>query len=181
MQDAKIIDLFFARSEQALSETQTKYGRLCSQIAYGILSNHEDAEEAVNTAYAKLWDAIPPAKPKSLCGYLCATVRNIAINAYNALKRRPCDELYDELAEVIPDSKTVETEYDSHQISVYLNEFLGKTSKKSREIFVSRYYYNMSINDISNAMEMTESAIKTRLSRTRTELREYLEERGVDI
>lgn len=181
MQDQNIIELFFSRSEQAIAEMQQKYGRLCRQIAYNILSNHEDADEAVNTAYERVWNAIPPAKPQSLCGYVCAAVRNTALNAYDKLKRHNTSELYSELEEIIPDSRTVESEFDSRQIAEHLNEFLSKTSRKSRMIFVSRYYYNMSIAEISTASGMSESAVKTQLSRTRSKLREYLTERGVEI
>ncbi len=181
MQDESIIDLFFERSEQALSEVQKKYGKLCRQVAYNILSNSEDADEAVNTAYMRIWNAIPPARPKSLCGYICAAVRNTALNAFDALRRRRCDELYDELTEVIADARTVEDDFDSRQIMAFINEFLAKTSKKSRQIFTARYYYNMSIKDIAEAAGYTETSVKTRLSRTRAELRKFLEERGVDV
>lgn len=181
MQDNSIIELFFARSEQGITELQKKYGKLCAQIAYNILSNSEDADEAVNIAYERIWNAIPPTKPESLCGYLCTTVRNSALNLFDKLKRRSCDEFYDELGEIIPDRATVESNYDSRQISVYINEFLAKSPKKSRQIFVARYYYNMSIEAISNAVGMNRSTVKSRLSRTRSGLKKYLTERGVDI
>lgn len=181
MLDSGIVELYNQRSEQAISETQKKYGKLCSRIANNILNNNEDAEEAVNMAYERLWEAIPPAQPKSLCGYLCATVRNIALNCYDKLKRSPCESFYDELGEIIPDSKTVETEYDSRQISVYINQFLGKQKKRNRQIFTARYFYNMSISSIACAAGISESAVKTVLSRTRVKLRAYLEERGVEV
>ena len=181
MQDSSIIELFNRRSEQALSEMQKKYGKLCSQIAYNILNNNEDAEEAVNMAYEKVWEAIPPAQPKSLCGYLCATVRNTALNSSDKIRRHPCESFYDELGEIIPDSRTVETEYDSNQIGIYINTFLGKIKKKNRQIFVARYYYNMSVSDIAGSLGISESAVKTQLSRTRAKLRTYPEERGVEV
>lgn len=181
MQDSGIIDLFFARSEQGLTELHDKYGKLCRQIAMNILSNSEDADEIVNAAYMSVWNAIPPARPQSLCGYVCAAVRNAAINAYSKAKRHSCDELYDELAEILPSDRTVESDYESRQITVLINEFLSKQNKKGRSIFVARYYYNMSVKQIAQSVGMTETAVKTRLSRTRDALGKFLSERGVEI
>lgn len=181
MEDSLIIDLFFDRSEQAIAETQNKYGRLCGKIASGILVRPEDAEEAVSSSYLKLWNAIPPKRPESLCGYLCTIVRNTALNAYSSLKRRSCEQLYGELAEVIPDSVTSDDRLDSREVSDHLNQFLRKSSKKNRDIFVGRYYYNMSIRDIAQSMGMTETAVKTRLSRIRTGLKSFLEENGINV
>lgn len=181
MEDNKIIELFFSRSEQALAETQAKYGRLCSNIAYGILGNSEDTEECVSSSYMKLWNAIPPKRPASLCGYLCMTVRNTALTAFDKLRRRSYEEQYDELAEIIPDNSTVESRFDSSQLGAWINEFLDKQSRKSREVFVSRYYFNMSVSGIARGLGMTESAVKTRLSRTRAGLRDFLKERGVEV
>lgn len=181
MDDKNIIELFFSRSEQALAETQTKYGRLCSNIAYGILANNEDAEECVSTSYMKLWNAIPPKRPESLCGYLCMIVRNTALTVYDKLRRRSYEEQYDELAEIIPDNATVESRFDSNALGGWINEFLGRSGKKSREVFVSRYYFNMSVAQIAQGLGMSESAVKTNLSRTRAALREFLHERGVEV
>ena len=181
MEDSLIIDLFFDRSEQAIAETQNKYGRLCAKIASGILVRPEDAEEAVSSSYLKLWNAIPPKRPESLCGYLCTIVRNTALNAYSSLKRRSCEQLYGELAEVIPDSVTSDERLDSREVSDHLNQFLRKSSKKNRDIFVGRYYYNMSIRDIAQSMGMTETAVKTRLSRIRAGLKSFLEENGINV
>ena len=181
MDDKNIIELFFARSEQALAETSTKYGRLCSNIANGILSNNEDAEECVSTSYVKLWNAIPPKRPESLCGYLCMIVRNTALTAFNRISRRSYEEQYDELAEIIPDTNTVESRFDSNQLGEYINGYLGTIGRKSREVFVSRYYFNMTISEIASGLGISESAVKTRLSRTRAGLRKYLNERGVEV
>ncbi len=181
MEDNKIIELFNSRSEQALAEVKQKYGSLCDKVAYGILNNFEDTEECVSTAYIKLWNAIPPKNPTSLCGYLCAIVRNTALTAYERISRRSCEEQFDELAEVIPDNMTVESSYDSNEITGYLNDFLAKLSKKNRIVFTARYYFNMSISDICSNTGMGESAVKSSLSRTRKSLRSYLEERGIKV
>lgn len=179
MDDKQIIELFFSRNEQAIAETQSKYGKLCAKIAGGILTRQEDAEEAVSSSYMKLWNAIPPKRPASLCGYLCAIVRNTALNLYDALRRRSCEELYGELADVIPDSVSFEDQSSGRELAEYLNKFLRGCNKKSRDIFTGRYYFNMSVKDIAQGMGMTETAVKTRLSRTRAQLREFLSENGL--
>ncbi len=180
MDDNQIIELFFSRSEQAIAETQSKYGRLCAKIASGILTRPEDAEEAVSSSYVKLWNAIPPKRPSSLCGYLCTIVRNTALNLYDSLRRRSCEELYGELADVIPDSVSVEEQNSSREIAEYLNSFLRGCNKKNRDIFTGRYYFNMSLRDIAEGMGMTESAVKTRLSRTRAQLKAFLAANGIE-
>ena len=181
MQDRAIIELFFSRDERAVQELSDKYGRLCAQIAFNILSNSEDADEAVNAAYGRVWDAIPPKVPQSLCGYVCAAVRNTAINLARSMKRHICAEQYDELCEVIPDSRTVEGAFDSAQISAHINGFLETQSKTNSDIFVARYYYDMPMRAVADAVGLTESAVKMRLMRIRGALRKYLTERGVEI
>ncbi len=181
MDDKKIIELFFSRSEQAISETKRKYNNLCMKIATAILYSCEDAEECVSTAYLKLWNAIPPKNPESFCGYLCRVVRNTALTAFGKISKRGYDEQYEELDEIIPSDRSVEQEYDSIQISGFLNSFLGGTKRRNREIFIARYYLNMSVGDIASNFDMSETAVRSRLMRTRNELRKYLSERGVEV
>ncbi|MBR4111815.1 MAG: sigma-70 family RNA polymerase sigma factor [Ruminiclostridium sp.] len=179
--DSKIIELFFSRSEQALSELSAKYERLCRKIAYGILKNNEDTEECLNTSYMCLWNSIPPAKPDSLCAYLCSVVRNNAFAIYSKSKYRFCEDSFEELAEIITDGMTVESLADGTYISSLLNDFLAGTDSKNRKIFMCRYYFNMSVSEIAHKVSMSESAVKTRLSRLRQKLRSYLSERGVNV
>lgn len=181
MDDIKIIELFFLRSEQAVAETKTKYNSLCMKIANTILQSYEDSEECVSSSYLKLWNAIPPKNPDSLCGYLCKTVRNTALSLFKKLNRHSYDEQYDELDEIIPSDKTVEQEYDSKMLGENINNFLGTAKQKNREIFTARYYFNMSIKQIADEFNMSETAVRSRLLRTRAELREYLSERGVTV
>lgn len=180
MEDKAIIELFFSRSEQAITETGKKYGKLCRKISYNILKNEEDTEECINSALQKLWSTIPPKNPEHLCGYLCTIIRNIALNVIRKGNRRN-EDFYEGLSEVIPDSNTVEKMYDSNQIALYINEYLGKTSKKNRLVFTARYYYGMSVNAVAESLGMTENSVKSRLSRVRKELKAYLSERGVEV
>ena len=97
------------------------------------------------------------------------------------MNRRTCEELYGELAEVIPDTKTSDDHFDSAEIAGHLNEFLRNSKPKNRDIFTGRYYFNLSVREIADRMGMTETAVKTRLSRIRADLREYLVENGVSV
>ncbi len=179
--DARIVELFFSRSEEALSELSEKYGTLCRKIAYGILKNNEDTEECINTSYMSLWNSIPPKKPDSLRAYLSAVVRNNAFSLYSRNKYRFCEESFDELSQVITDSRTADQLSDGIQLSALINEFLGQTDRKNRELFMARYYFNMSVSELAEKFTMSQSAVKTRLSRIRSSLRSYLSERGVNV
>lgn len=180
MDDKQIIGLFFSRQEEAIRETAEKYGRLCRKVSYNILHNEQDTDECVNTSYQKLWDSVPPKNPSSLCGYLCAIVRNTALNICRRENRRG-EGFYEDLSEVLPDSNTVEAAYDSKQIAVLINEFLAGIGKKNRQVFTARYYLGMSVKSICEGFDMSENAVKSRLSRVRSELRTYLMERGIDV
>lgn len=177
--DNEIIEMFFRRSEDALAEIQAKYGLLCRKIAFGILKSNEDAEECLNTSYMNIWNSIPPTRPDSLCAYLCAIVRNAAFEMYNKTRYRNTEISLDELEWLITDEETVNRMENGVELSEMLNDFLEKTKPKNRKLFMSRYYFNMSISEIAQRFDMSESAVKTRLSRIRSSLHSYLSERGV--
>lgn len=181
MEDNDIIELFNNRSEKVFTEIEDKYGKRCRKIAGSILADRRDAEECINTAYLSLWNSIPPKQPKSLCGYLFSAVRNTAINTYNKIKQRSREALYDELDTILPTGGSVEEEYDASETARLINDYLLKGSKTSAKTFVLRYYFNMSVAEVAEAMAMSENAVKSRLSRTRKGLKEYLEEKGVRV
>ena len=143
--DKKIIELFFSRSENAIYELQAAYGQLCGKIAYGILKNREDTEECLNTSYLCLWNSIPPKSPESLRAYLCTVVRNNAFKLYAKAKYRYCEESFDELSEIITDRRTADLFSDGLQLAGFLNGFLAESKPRNRELFMARYYFNMSI------------------------------------
>lgn len=180
MNDKQIIELFFERNEKALSEIAEKYGRLCRKIAFEILQNEQDVEECLNTAYVKLWSSIPPKNPESLKGFLCAIVRNTALDTYDKLCGRFM-ECYDELSEITSDNRTVEGSIDSKELGEAINGFIEKQNKTNGNIFVSRYYFGMSFEAISEQLGISVTAVQKRLSRMRIELRKYLNERGFEI
>ena len=180
MEDRKIIELFFERSEKALDETEKKYGRYCHTVAYSVLGSKEDTEEVVNDTYLRAWNSIPPAKPQRLSTYLGKITRNLALNRLRDGRRRLEAELvYEEIAEAIPDVSGDPCE--DIELRDALNDFLADLDKTRRRMFVSRYFYMRSIREISREMGVSEGAVKVGLSRTRKRLREFLSERGIVI
>lgn len=181
MKDEEIIGLFFGREEKAISETDKKYGPLCRKLAFEILGSNEDAEEAVNSAYMNLWEAIPPKKPSSLCGYVCMTLRNTALNMYRRKKKVYKSEQLTELMEILPETETTESRCDERLLTRAINNFLGTLSESSRHIFLSRYYFNLSEAEIAGKFHLSDSAVRTRLFRTRQQLKAYLLKEGIEV
>ena len=186
MDDSKIVEMYLARDENAISETKEKYGKYCHYIAYNILNSSLDTEECVNDTYLATWNSIPPSKPKSLRAYIGKIARNIALNRYHlnrAKKRNDGVELaLDELSEAIPDSNTDGRALtDELTLKYALNTFVGSLKQETREIFVRRYWYLSSIKEIARDYGLTESNVKVTLLRTRELLREYLRKEGIVI
>ena len=185
MQDSKIIDLFFERSEQAITELSLKYEKLCKQISVNILGNEEDALECINDSYLGVWNTIPPTKPDNLKYYLCRIVRNNALKRYHsntALKRNShYNVALQELEECISGNNSIENELNSAEITRLIDSFLAMQKKENRIIFVRRYFFGDSIADISKMMEISENNISVRLTRLRAVLRNHLEKEGVEI
>ena len=182
MDDGKIIELFFERSEQAIAELSEKYGPLCLRLAENILGNGSDAEECVNDAYLGVWNSVPPTRPDSLPGYLSRIVRNIAVKRYrsnSAAKRNSSyDTSLDELGECFPSGDSVEDEFSALELSRALDMFLGGLDSRSRIIFVRRYWYADSVGDIAAMFRTGKHNVSVILSRTRKKLKKYLKEKG---
>ena len=179
MTDEEILDLYFSRSEAAISETRRNYGRLIRSTACGILRNNESAEECENDTYLRAWNSIPPARPQKLRAYLCKIARSAAFDRYDrahAQKRGsacPLEELEEFIGVGGAEDRLAERELTEH-----INAFLGGLEKKSRIIFLRRYWFWDEIPEISERLDMSGSAVKTRLSRTLKKLRKYLADNG---
>lgn len=182
MEDQKIIELFFARSEEAIEWTRKKYGALCAWIAGNILSNPEDADECVNDALLALWNTIPPARPQRLGAYAARIARNQAGKrlTYNAAQKRGDGMTLslEELDACLAGSADVEQEVQSRELTRVIEGFLDTLDADSRNIFLRRYWFFDSIEQIAAGFGMTQSKVKTRLFRTRGKLREYLIKEG---
>ena len=183
MDDEKIIELFFNRSEQAIEEVDKKYGKTCHNISYNILHNKLDAEECVNDAYLGAWNVIPPARPNPLLTYLCKIVRNLSLKRYEfntAIKRNSTyDVAMEELESCLSSPETVESEIALKELTHIIENFLDSLSTENRVIFLRRYWFSDTYSDIAARVGMTEKNVSVRLTRIREKLRNYLTEREV--
>ncbi|MBQ4140432.1 MAG: RNA polymerase sigma factor [Clostridia bacterium] len=185
MDDQKIIELYFARAEQAIRETEIKYGGYCFLIAHNILSSREDAEECVNDTYLNAWNSIPPNKPNPLKTFLGRITRNLAINRYikNHAKMRSgeADLILEEVCEFIPDPASATSLCDEYALKAAINSFLSSLPKKARIIFVRRYWYLTPISRIARELSLNENSVKVTLHRTRIAFKAHLEQEGIDL
>lgn len=184
MEDHRIIDLFFARAQQAIAELAQKYGALCRGIAYNILLNRQDAEECENDTYLRVWDTVPPTRPDSLRCYVSRIVRNLSLDRvryYTRQKRSaPYDALLSEMSECIPDRFDMEQAADdtaAEAVAAYLRTLDAQT----RVLFVRRYFHMESVESLARRYGLKASSVSTRLTRTRARLRTWLEREGVTI
>lgn len=185
MDDSAIVDLYWKRSEQAIKETEIKYGKLCMHLAKNILLNLEDAEECVNDTYLGAWNAMPPAKPKVLCAFITRITRNLALKKveYNtAKKRNPEVEVsLMELDDCISGVENVEHQYDVKILAVNISDFLRAQDYLNRNVFIRRYWFYDSISEIAAQFSMSESRVKSMLFRVRLKLKNYLIKEGFEI
>lgn len=180
MQDHEIIELYFARDEQAIVETDRKYGAACMRVSLNILNSRPDAEECVSDTYLKAWNSIPPERPNILKAFICRIARNLSINRYRHLHRagrnRDLEVSFSELEACIP-----MPEEHSNLLADYLSDFLKKQDKQDRLLFMGRYFHACSAKELADKMGMSESNVYVRLHRTRERLRQYLLERGYSV
>jgi RNA polymerase sigma-70 factor (ECF subfamily) len=185
MDDKAIIDQFWARSETALNALSDKYAKYCRSIAFNILGNAEDAEEVVNDAYHRVWNAIPPSRPDSLRAFVGKTIRNLSFDRLKKAKAKKrgggqYEVLLSELEDCIADNKNPYDELlETEAITTAINTFLSKQSIEHRRIFVRRYWRAASIEDIAKDFGMTVGSVKSILFRMRGKLRSHLESEGV--
>lgn len=183
MDDRRIIDLYFARNEQAIEETASKYGKYCFSIANHILSDPEDSKECVNDTYLDAWNSIPPHRPQSLALYLGKITRRISIDRWrkrNARKRSggEMNLVLEELYECIPDETDVESEYEKRRLSETINSFVKELPASEQKVFLCRYWYMDSVKSIGKRFHYSESKVKSMLYRTRAKLKTVLSEEG---
>ena len=179
MKDGEIIYRLEQREESALSAITAAYGSLGRQIAMRILGNAEDTEECLNDALLRLWNSIPPAKPKYLKAYYSAVVRNTALNRrmYNKAEKRCAAEVtlvLDELAEVLTDGQDVQAQAETAMLEESIRQFLRKQNAMQQKIFMQRYFYMMTGPEIAAGLGISENRVTVTLHRMREKLREHL-------
>lgn len=182
MEDRLIIELFFERSEHAISELSKKYGELCQTLSKRILHNDQDAEECVNDAYLAAWNTIPPERPDPLSAYICRITRNVSLKKYRSLTAQKRNSRYDvileEAAEFLAAKDSVEDELIAGEIAEQINHFLGKLRQKDRVIFVQRYWFCREIPEIAKELDLSKNYVNVHLHRTRERLKKYLRAEG---
>ena len=181
MEDAQILALFNARDEAAVRESRRKFGPLIRALALRLLRSREDAEETENDTYLKVWNAVPPAQPSPLAPYFSAVCRRTALDRLRARARAKRGsgvyaESLTELAEAIPDGDDGRTFADTVALRDALNAFLSALTPDARQIFLRRYWWFCSVEEIARDRGMTQGAVKMSLSRTRAKLKDYLKE-----
>ena len=186
MEDSVIIDLYWAREERALVESDLKYGKLCRSVAYNILKNSEDTEECVNDTWMRAWNAMPPARPGVLSAFFSRITRNLALDHYKAARAEKrgggqVPAALEELGECIASSGGIEQELAYKELTGMLDGFLRQLPEKECCIFLRRYWYVDSTRDIARRYGMPEGSVKSQLSRTRKKLKKLLEEQGVAV
>lgn len=183
--DEKIIEMFFERSEQGIRELDIKHGKVCHNLSYHIVGSRPDAEECVNDAYLGAWNAIPPARPNPLLSYLVKIVRNISLKIYwrkEAAKRSShYTVVMEEIEAYIADPNTVEAEIEAKELAYIIESFLDTLTTENRVIFMRRYWFADSYRDIAAFMGLSEKNISVRLTRIRKKMKQYLIEREVFV
>lgn len=185
MEDFNIIELYFNRDEKAIKETEKKYHNYCFSIAYNILFNNEDTLETLNDTYLATWNSIPPHQPSNLATYLGKITRRLSLNK---LRLRKADKRgngeailsFDELEGCIKDNSFKEN-IEAQYLSDIINDFLRDLDQTSRKIFVCRYYYFDSIEDISKRFNFSISKVKMNLKRNRDKLKDHLLKEGIIV
>lgn len=185
MEDIGIIELFWSRNDEAILETERKYGRLCRSIAGRVLGSEEDAEECVNDAFLHAWNSIPPERPNVLSAFLSKIVRNLALDRYryNHAQKRfgEVDALYSEMDECIPDRVSTEQHVEAELLTDSINRFLAELPDRKRIAFVRRYWYACSLKETADMAGTTEAQMKSMLFRIRKDLKDHLEKEGFNV
>lgn len=185
LKDHEIIDLFFERSEQAITELIIKYGAAIRNVASNILKDAQDVEECSNDTYLHVWNRIPPVRPKYLGAYSCRIARNISLKRYESNTAQKRNSFYDvaleELEQTIPALSTVESEYEARELTRYLNHYLEHLSPDDRYLFLRRYWYGDDIAHIAQAVGISPHNVSVRLFRLRQKLQNSLQKEGMMV
>ncbi|MBE6738271.1 MAG: sigma-70 family RNA polymerase sigma factor [Ruminococcaceae bacterium] len=186
MEDKEIIFLYNLRDENAIRETDKKYGKYCFSIADNILHDFETSKECVNDSYLKTWNSIPPKAPSSLRMFLAKIVRNLAFDRYKskARQKRGGGEVslaLEEIKDFLPAKEQVETALEETELIAHINRFLRSLSSRDRCIFINRYFHVEPASTIAQKYSTSENNVHKILSRTRNKLKEFLTEEGYTI
>ena len=185
LKDQEIVKLYHERSEDAIHETDLKYGKLCRRISLGILGDSRDSEEVVSDTWMALWNSIPPKKPEHFKAYVCRVAKNLALKRYEYehAQKRNCnyEDSLEDLKECIGAGKSVEDHILEHELTESINRFLGDLPKEKRVLFLKRYWFLYSVKELAGEYHVSEKNMSMRLARLRKQLKKYLEQEGYAI
>jgi len=184
MEDSAIIELYWKRSEAAISATAEKYGKYCYSIAYNILSDLQDAEEAVNDTYMDAWNCIPPHRPAALAAFLGKMTRRRSIDKWRSrsAEKRGGGEavlVLDELGDIPLSSGDVQSEIEAEELATAINRFVRSLSELQRSVFIRRYWYLQPVHTIAQSLGFSDGKVKTMLYRQRKRLMSCLNKEGL--
>ena len=184
MNDLQIIELYLARNEQAIKETEMKYGRLCFSISNNILNNVQDSKECVNDTYLALWNKIPPEQPKSFMAFVAKIARNTALKKveYNTADKRNSQMTMslDEIQDIALD-ENIKDNISAEELGKLINKFLKAEKTAARNVFIRRYFYFDSVTDIAERYSFSESKVKSMLFQSRKRLKKFLHQEGIYV
>ena len=181
MNDHELLELYFKRDERAIPATAEICGAYCYRLAYGLLENRQDAEECVNDALMRAWNAIPPARPGNLRAYLARTTRRLALDRLEQRSRRQrveADAVTEELAEVLPSNADTAGEAEVRELGKAVNEFIRRLPEREGSIFIMRCFHAESVKSIARRFGVSERYAANILSRTRKKLKKFLVKEG---
>jgi len=186
MEDAEILDLYFARNEQAVVETDRKYGPYCFSLANSILNNEQDAEETVSDTYLKAWRTIPPKRPNILKMFLARITRNLAFSrwrSFTAQKRGggEMELVLEELSGCIAAHGSVEDHLNGRELAKAIRSFLNTLPAREQDIFLRRYFFVEESEAIARRYGMKTATVQRTLSRSREKLKKYLTQEGYAV
>ncbi len=185
MDDKQIIELYFNRDEQAIKETESKYGAFCQRIAMNILSSREDAEECVNDTYYSVWNQIPPVVPDVFRAFLGRITRNLSISRFRAMRAKKrysgIEVMLSELNDCIPSTASVEQSVEAKELGGHISEWLDSLQEEDRMLFVRRYWFGDEVQALAKACGISAAKMAQKMFKLRTSLKADLEKKGVAI
>ena len=184
MDDLQIIELYFARDEHAIKETDRKYGKLCFRVAKNLLFNNEDSEECVNDTYLTVWNKIPPTRPNNFSAFICKITRNLSLKRLetSTAMKRSADAIVSlsEIEATLPDY-SIAPRVEDEELGKLISAFLWSEKELDRNVFLRKYWFFDTISDIAERYSLTENNVKSLLFRSRNRLREFLKKEGIEV
>lgn len=186
LSDEQILDLYFAREERAIAETDKKYSRYLHTVAYNILANEQDCEECLQDTYVRTWNTIPPQRPSVFHAFLAKITRNLSLNRYDMQKRKgrvgaescmPMDEVQD----FLPDPQGPDDDLLSESVKRVVETYLRSTTKRRMYVFISRFFYSYTVAQIAGRLGCSVSLVNKELARIKSELRACFEKEGITV